>query len=383
MAKLSDYPGVSSITDLAGTVRWRFRKAGKAIYLPGEPHTKLFDAAYQAAIEGRRFDPSSFKAEVVGLPGAVVPKSFDAAWRLVKRSGEWDILDNFSTKAGYQTEAEEFLDSLVADVPGSRWGAIEISEVRRKHIKAILGKHVRQPFKARRLMTVLKKMIVAAMDEDWIDHNPCTDIPVKASTNGHKAWPLEVREQFEGYWVPGTQARTAYALALWLGDRRSDVARVTWSQLGWKKVINADGVQERVQGFEFTQHKGRNRKGGGKTLFVPLTPMLAEALAPLRRGNGTILTKQTGEPYAERSLSESMKRWTTQAGLPRGYVLHGLRKTLGVMLAESGASTRQLMDILGHDAIAHAELYSREASQVRMSSQGMLRLVPKQGNGNR
>jgi hypothetical protein len=53
------------------------------------------------------------------------------------------------------------------------------------------------------------------------------------------------------------------------------------------------------------------------------------------------------------------------------------------MLAESGASTRQLMDILGHDAIAHAELYSREASQVRMSSQGMLRLVPKQGNGNR
>jgi integrase len=374
-----DYPGVSSFTDNRGTLRWRFRFKGKTTYMPGEPHSKIFIAAYQAALEGRAFDATAYKAEVIGLPGAVGPKSFDAAWRLVKRSGEWEVLDNFSTKAGYQTEAEEFLDSLVEDVPGSRWGAIAIPEVRRKHIKAILSRYVRQPFKARRLMTVLKKMIVAAMDEEWIDHNPCTDIHVKASTQGHKAWPLEVREQYEAHWAPGTQARTAYALALWLGDRRSDVARVTWGQLGWKKSI-IDGVQERVQGFEFTQHKGRNRKGGGKTLFVPMTPMLAEALAPLRRGNGTILTKQTGEPYAERSLSESMKRWTTQAGLPRGYVLHGLRKTLGVMLAESGASTRQLMDILGHDAIAHAELYSREASQIRMSSQGMLLLVPK-GNG--
>lgn len=51
------------------------------------------------------------------------------------------------------------------------------------------------------------------------------------------------------------------------------------------------------------------------------------------------------------------------------------RFSLGVYLAEAEASTRQLMDVLGHDDIDHAELYSREASQVRLAVQGMDRVV--------
>ena len=53
-----------------------------------------------------------------------------------------------------------------------------------------------------------------------------------------------------------------------------------------------------------------------------------------------------------------MAHWCALAGLPKGLTLHGLRKSLGVYLAEAEASTRQLMDVLGHDDIDHAELYS-------------------------
>jgi hypothetical protein len=42
---------------------------------------------------------------------------------------------------------------------------------------------------------------------------------------------------------------------------------------------------------------------------------------------------------------------------------HGLRKILGKMLAESGATTREIMSIFGHDSIAHAELYRSEVEQ--------------------
>ena len=59
-----------------------------------------------------------------------------------------------------------------------------------------------------------------------------------------------------------------------------------------------------------------------------------------------------------------MAHWCALAGLPKGLTLHGLRKSLGVYLAEAEASTRQMMDVLGHDDIDHAELDSREASQV-------------------
>jgi integrase len=55
--------------------------------------------------------------------------------------------------------------------------------------------------------------------------------------------------------------------------------------------------------------------------------------------------------------------------------MHGLRKTLGKALAESGATTRELMDILGHTDIKHAELYSREAEQKILAESGMGKLL--------
>jgi integrase len=70
-----------------------------------------------------------------------------------------------------------------------------------------------------------------------------------------------------------------------------------------------------------------------------------------------------------------LRRDIDRLGLPKGLTLHGLRKSLGGYLAEAEASTRQLMDVLGHDDIDHAELYSREASQVRLAVQGMDRVV--------
>jgi site-specific recombinase XerD len=47
------------------------------------------------------------------------------------------------------------------------------------------------------------------------------------------------------------------------------------------------------------------------------------------------------------------------------------------MLAESGATTRQIMAILGHDDINHAELYTREAEQRRLAADGMRKLTGK------
>jgi site-specific recombinase XerD len=55
--------------------------------------------------------------------------------------------------------------------------------------------------------------------------------------------------------------------------------------------------------------------------------------------------------------------------------MHGLRKSLGKMMAETGASTRQLMEMLGHDDIEHAELYSRAAEQERLARDAMTKVT--------
>ena len=60
-------------------------------------------------------------------------------------------------------------------------------------------------------------------------------------------------------------------------------------------------------------------------------------------------------------------RWTHAAGLPKGCTIHGLRKTLGKLIADAGGSSRQSMAALGHDDLKQAELY-REASDREMQA---------------
>jgi integrase len=66
-----------------------------------------------------------------------------------------------------------------------------------------------------------------------------------------------------------------------------------------------------------------------------------------------------------------MAQWCEKADIEPGYTMHGLRKALGIKLAEADASTRQIMESLGHSNIAFAELYSREASKIRLVVQAM------------
>ncbi|ABQ60571.1 site-specific recombinase, phage integrase family [Brucella ovis ATCC 25840] len=119
----------------------------------------------------------------------------------------------------------------------------------------------------------------------------------------------------------------------------------------------------------------------GKRLFLPITPILSEVLEATPRQGETVLVTAYGEPFSPKSLTGRMADWTASAKLPKGFTLHGLRKTLGKILAEGGASTRQIMDTLGHDDIAHAELYTREAEQARLATDGMSRVVRLKRNG--
>jgi integrase len=110
---------------------------------------------------------------------------------------------------------------------------------------------------------------------------------------------------------------------------------------------------------------------GGKAMVLPITPMLRDALAPLPHTGDAVLLTAFGKPFSAKSLTGQMAHWTLKAGLPKGCTLHGLHKSLGKLLADGGDSTRQLMDTLGHDDIAHAELYSREASQELLAREAM------------
>lgn len=355
--KHPDYPGVSSMLTRHGKTRWRLRRNGqKDVMLPGEPHSPAFDDAYHRAIAGR-------SAPVIIHPRSGLPKSLKAAYRILKGAPEWKALDEKS-RTRYSLTIERILSIKMGPV---EIGDGPVAELKRGHVKTILAKFSDTPHMERIVLICLRKLILVALDEEWIEADPTYRMTRNPATDGHKAWPLAVMALYEAKWAVGTRQRTAYALALWLGNRVSDVARLRWSDLTTKTVV-IDGVVRQIEGFEFIQFKGRKR---GKTIFLPMTTMLEQELAPLSRETETVLVSARGGSYGSASLSNRMAQWCSDAGVPAGYTMHGLRKALGVKLAEADASTRQIMEALGHNNIAYAELYSREASQVRLAVQAM------------
>ncbi len=348
-------PYLSSFIDRHGTTRWRYRRGKITKSLKGQPGDPDFEEAYQAAFEGR--EPR--KAAIVKLPGAALPGTFRAAWIKVKRTPEW-LAHDTSTQSKNIRLAEEFLELKIVDGQPVLWGDVPMNDFKRRHAREILARFHSTPHKAKHLLVTIRKMIKVALDEEWIETDPTWKLSYRPEYKGWRAWTDDERQMFESRWAIGTTPRTAYALALWLGNRRSDVARLRWEWFDFKK-----GTVTLVT------------KKGEKALVLPITPMLREAVDPLPRKGETVLVTQYGRPFSEKSLTGRMADWTHSADMPKGCTMHGLRKTLGKMLAETGATTRQLMETLGHDDIEHAELYSREAEQQRLARDAMTKVTKR------
>ncbi|MCP1200098.1 tyrosine recombinase XerC [Notoacmeibacter sp. MSK16QG-6] len=346
MATHPDYPYCSSFRDRHGRERWRFRRKGKTIALPGAPGEDAFDQAFYAALNGhdtRRARPRA--------------RTMEQAWAIVTEGAAWRAMRSIS-RTNEERIAGRFLAEKVGQHGDLVWRDVELHHLRRSDIRRILVG--RPPHAAWRLLIVLRKMIRAAIDEEWISADITIGVMKKPRTAGWKAWPPEMMAAYLRRWPVGTTPHLTFCLALWLGNRRADIVTLKWSQ---RKIEARGGAIRR--GWAIVQQKGE------KAIWVPETAMLSAALEATGRQGPHVLLTQYGKPFSEKSLTGRMADWTKAAGLPRGYTLHGLRKTLGRLAAEGGATTRQSMDLLGHDAIEHAELYSREADQIILAEEAM------------
>jgi integrase len=361
--KHPDYPGVTSYKDRHGKTRWQFRKTGlRRAYLPGEPHTPAFDAAYQAAIEGR----AKTKAEMIRHPRAAYPESLNQCWFKVRERPKFQKLDP-ATRYQYTYLIEAWLDEPVGD--GMKRGDGPVADLRPRHIQDSLDRL--SASNSTILKVMIRKLMKEARLQDWIEFDPTygTEV-VERDSEGLKAWPPEFCAKYEAIHPVGSPARTAYELARWLGIRRSDIALLRWDQIVTKIV---DG--EPVDGFLFTPFKGRRRKGA-YAKFHPISPMLAEALAPLDRSTGTVLVSSAGKPYRMETVSQRMwEDWLPQAGIPRGYGLHGLRKAMGGILVDAGANLHESRDVLGHATYKEVELYNRSRDQASAATRGNRKVV--------
>jgi enterobacteria phage integrase len=279
---------------------------------------------------------SKIKQDAPGTIGALIAS--------YKATGQYKALSETS-KAGYTSRLEairvEHGHRAVAGLDKDRINSV------------ILGPFADRPGAALDTLKKLRILIKHAIDKGWLKHDPSAGIK-RAKLNEIRAWTDAEMTAFERRWPLGTKQRTAYALMLNMGTARVDTHLLTWHQVD--------------EGAHYTRRKT------GVPVEMAIADDLREVLAATPREHVTVINTVYGKPFTVDGFSRFMRDAITSAGLPLDCQPHGLRKTLGRLLADAGCSAHDIMAAMGHTTLAEAERYTREADRRRGGKRAVTKL---------
>nr|WP_306264818.1 tyrosine-type recombinase/integrase [Pararhizobium sp. IMCC3301] len=335
--------------DRHGNVRLYFRRNGRKIRLPSPVGSPEFLAAYKAAFAGK----SKTKAE--SKVGQVVPGSVRALCAEYYKSAMFRELDPRTQKVR-RGILERFCQH---ENDGDKPFAL----LQPKHIRARRDEKMDRPEAANSMVKALRQLYKFAVRYDLHDRNPATEIEyLNSGSEGFHSWSLGEIKQFEDTHPVGSMARLALALALYTGQRRSDIV-----QFGKQHV--RDGW------LVFTQHKNRNHNP--VRLEIPIVPVLQRIIDATPTGDLTFMVTAFNRPFTSNGFGNRFRKWCNDAGLPQCSV-HGLRKAAAARLAEIGCTEFEIMAITGHRTSKEVTRYTRAASQKIRAESALKRMTAEQ-----
>jgi integrase len=229
------------------------------------------------------------------------------------------------------------------------------------HVERIVGALSETPGAANNLRKRLRALLNFAIKHKWRSDNPVTGVDKFKEGTWH-TWTEDEVRRFEAHWPIGSRERTAFALALYTGQRRSDVAAMTWADYD-----DAAGI------IHVAQEKG-GMEANDEKLEIPVHPALRDVLAAWPRRHEVILATGPNRGTSSNGLGNIMTDANRAAGLPPRCVMHGLRKAAARRLAEAGCSTHQIKAVTGHKTLKQVEGYTVKAAQRGLARQAIDRL---------
>lgn len=106
---------------------------------------------------------------------------------------------------------------------------------------------------------------------------------------------------------------------------------------------------------------GKGRKDRQSLLAKNLEPLVARYLADYKPRRW-LFEGERGEQYSVSSLQQIFKRALKKSGVKKEAHLHTLRHSFATHLLESGASTRYIQVLLGHESSKTTEIYTQVTS---------------------
>ena len=208
------------------------------------------------------------------------------------------------------------------------------------------------PRAADKMLTMLSILLNYAIARGFRQDNPARHVKKLRGGKSFEPWTEAAIERFRADANP--RMVWAMELALFTGQRRSDVLAMRWNHI-------EDGL------IEVAQQKT------GERLLIPVHPQLADVLAGIPRKGLVIVHREDGRPYSGTGFASIFHREKKRLGLA-ALQFHGLRHTAGQRLAEAGCSDREIMAILGHRTASMVTRYTRRADQKRLAKAAIVKL---------
>ncbi len=332
---------VERFRDRHGRIRFYYRKGhGNRIALEGEPGTREFADSYEKAA-GLASKPKAATGPASGSFSELIAAYLAAP-------------EFLNLKKSTQAVSKRILDAF-----GAEHGHAPYRTFKRQHLDVILARKSPTPAAANNLLKKIRVLINFAHARNLMDHDPARGIK-KYKEGAHHTWTEAEISQFEKRWPIGSPERTAFALHLYTGQRRSDVCRMKWTDIRGDLI---HVVQEKT----------------ATELLIPIHPDLRKVLRKTPRAGNTIITTKFGNPRSEKAYGGYMAHAIDQAGLPERCVLHGLRKAAARRLAEAGCSASQIASVTGHKTLEEVSRYTRGAEQEHLARAAMAALKPGSG----
>lgn len=333
--KAVSLPYIQEYADRHGKLRRYYRRGSVRANLPGEPGSAAFLEAYNAAAKQAQPTSSDDKSLRSGTIEALVREFY--------RSADFRTGLKTSTQREYRYRLEWLRLTH---------GEKRVALLRRRHILKIRDARAETPGEANTLMRILKRLLSFAVDREYREDNPASRI--KMFKGGEfRDWTDDELARFEARWASGTKQRLAYALLLYTGQRRGDVA----------DMRQADYTGQRVW---VVQEKTREK------IDIPAHDILRAEL-PLGPRQFMMLVNRRGEPFTSEALGQFMADAIDEAGLPDDCVTHGLRKTAARKLAEAGCSEDEIMSVTGHRSAAMVRHYVKGARRSKLADAAILK----------
>lgn len=327
-------PYIQAFKDRHGVMRRYFRRPGqKRVALPGQPGSKAFMEAYQAALAG---------SEVSAVPighSRTLPGSLSALVVAYYQSSDFTRLRPI-TQSTYRNVIERIRDEH---------GNKPVAKLESHHIRRMLDERATTPGAANNYLKSLRTLMNFAVQRGWRRDDPTTAVRrVRTNPGGYRAWSEADIALFEARWPSGSKPRLALSLLLYTAQRRSDV-------IGMGRQHVRDGR------IHLRQQKT------GTALAIPIHAHLVREIELLPRDQLTFLQTQAGSPFTAAGFTNWFVERARMAGLPPRSSPHGLRKAAARRLAEAGCTAHEIMAITGHRSLNQVAPYTATADQERLA----------------